>query len=459
MEIIRVEIEDTLRIRGLVIEPDGPVVEIRGKNGVGKTCAGVAIEATLFGKGKIAQPIRRGAKKATTIVTLGDNGEIKLHVTKMWTAADEYLTVRNHPGGRPLASPQAILDAIVSPLAFDPQMFAHAGTKDQFEMSLEVIPLGLGLDYHKHKAERAEIYEERRVANAEKKRTEIVLAETPEPPDGTPDVEVLTGALLRQRKDLADKHRNYEEIVRHSEHAQRACEEAEDQITTTDIAHKRTVEQMDDRIEQLRREREAEIALQDITRAEQDDQLANAEEEAKLAMSELSNAEEPRNEQFDEIDKAIETAAQVNANVARKQQHAAAVNSSNQANATAKDKDDALTAHDRKLDEALENAKVPIEGMTLEDGCVKWDGLPISQAAESSKIVIGLALAMAKQPELRVVWIQNASLMDAGTKKLVYAYAKTEHIQVIEEIVTDDPELVIVCPKFDTEEPEDEKEA
>src|SRR3990167_90897 len=138
MKIIRLSAENFKRLRAVEITPDGSVVVIRGRNAQGKTSVMDAIAAALGGKDLCREkPIRDGEERAEITVDLGE-----YTITRVFTAKDSYLTVKNADGAK-IANPQARLDGLIGKISFDPLEFTRTKPGDQVKLLAEIT----GVDF------------------------------------------------------------------------------------------------------------------------------------------------------------------------------------------------------------------------------------------------------------------------------------------------------------------------
>lgn len=75
--------------------------------------------------------------------------------------------------------------------------------------------------------------------------------------------------------------------------------------------------------------------------------------------------------------------------------------------------------------------KYPIDGLGFnDDGLLTFGGLPLEQASQAEQIRVSMAIGLAQKPELRVVLLRDASLLDAKSLAIVYAEAERLKAQI-----------------------------
>src|SRR5512138_480602 len=128
-KITKLEVTNFKRIRAIEIEPSGAIVQVRGRNGAGKSSCLDAIAAALGGeKLAPAEPIRRGTDCAVIRVEL-DDGTV---VERRWTASGSTLKLMSKEGAK-FDKPQKRLDDLIGRLSFDPLAFSRLPAKEQAE--------------------------------------------------------------------------------------------------------------------------------------------------------------------------------------------------------------------------------------------------------------------------------------------------------------------------------------
>src|SRR5882672_10796689 len=123
MKIIELQVEGIKRIRAVTIRPDGSLVEVTGANGEGKTSTLDAMWMAFKGRCGVIEPVRRGEERGHIKVTFrrDKQGDVTMD-----------LKVVQADGAEVRRSPQAMLDALVGSMSFDPLEFSRMGPKDQF---------------------------------------------------------------------------------------------------------------------------------------------------------------------------------------------------------------------------------------------------------------------------------------------------------------------------------------
>lgn len=394
MKIVQLRAENVKRLQAVEITPDGNLVVVSGKNGAGKSSVLDSIWYALGGKEAlkgVRKPIRDGEKRAEVSLDLGD-----LRVTRSWTADDKtYLRVEAQDGKK-FSSPQQVLDNIIGRFSFDPLAFVRQAEKEQVATLLDM--LNLPVDIPAMDQRRAEVYDHRTEVGRVVVKLEGQLAGMPEPPDDLPASESSgTEVMEAYRAALEVEHANDQVMQRWAE------------------------------VEGLIDDTRAEIETIKQQLLDKGAELAALIEEQESLLVRVSNLTDPNPSQYKERLAELEL---VNAQVreARQREAVAAELRVNQAAYHALTHEiDEVDAEKKRV---LEAAAMPIDGLGFDDGGVTYQGLPLKQAATSEQLRVGLAIAMALNPTLRVVRISDGSLLDEGGMQLVSEMAAAGDMQV-----------------------------
>lgn len=394
--IIKLQANNFKRLRAVEITPDpeSGVVRICGRNGQGKSSVLDAIMAAVGGKAACpSDPIRHGEDRSDIRLELDD-----LVVVRRFTAINSYLEVTT-PEGAAYKSPQAILDKLIGRLSFDPLAFSRMSGRDRRQALLSIANLDLDLDSHEARIKAA--YEERRDVGRDVKQLEAeIQGMTPPAPDCPKEERSISEASARLQEELAKR---------------RALEDRANEI---DLAR---IHVQDARDLVAQRERELDEARDALTRSEQ-----------RLAA--VSSKALP-DHHVDEAQLALETIDEHNQQVRAARAYRSKVAQLEGRRQDYRGCEAALHALEDAKRDALGAADLPIPGLGLTDSEVTFGGVPYDQLATSEQIRIGLAMAMAANPKLRVIHIRDGSLLDSKTMATITEMVEAEGYQLWIECV------------------------
>jgi DNA repair exonuclease SbcCD ATPase subunit len=400
MRIVSLRAENVKRLKAVEITPEGDVVVISGRNAQGKSSVLDAIWMALAGGSgakETTRAIRDGEEKASVQLDLGD-----MTVLRKWTKAGTTLEVRTAEGMK-YPSPQAVLDGLIGRLSFDPLAFAQQDARHQVETLLSVVDLPF--DPEELDQRRSAVFDARTDVNRETKRLEAQLEGVPSFPDDTPDEEVSAAGLAKELQAANDAVREVEQLG----HAVNDAHEA--------FAH-------------------AKAGLAEATRRFEDAESALAAQKAALEALPEPPDPGPIGERLAALDA---TNAAVRAKQDRARLRADRDESANRSVALTEE----LKAIDKTKEDAISAAKMPLEGLSFDADGVLYDGVPFSQASSAEQLRVGIAMAMALNPTIRVIRITDGSLLDTENLALIAEMAGDNDFQVWVERVDETGEVGI----------------
>ena len=431
MKIIRLNAENFMRLNAVEITPQGNTVLITGKNGQGKSSVLEAIMSALCGKRhQPKKPIKDGEDSAEIVVQT-ENWVIKRTFT---AAGGGSITITNKDGMR-AQSPQALLDKIVGKVGFDPMLFIRLGETATGEREQLAIVMRLaGLDFSDIDAKITTTKTDRSSIRTDKERYEreardIAVAE------GTPDEEVSVVKLAEKLQSINAFNEEQREIQRQvdSKNELATCKEEDaDKLANIIGCFKEEIEELENKIKE---ENLNYSALAD----EANDLGLEAEDLADSVQEVVDPAE---------ITTQISTTEVTNADVRLKKQKAELLEKAE----TEAEKWRFLGKKTKNLEAQkatrLSDAKMPLEGMSVtEDGVMILDEktgawVPLSQVNDAEKLKVGMGIAMALNPELRVILMKGNDL-DEDSLKLVSKMAKDKDYMVWIERIEGEGGIVI----------------
>jgi energy-coupling factor transporter ATP-binding protein EcfA2 len=403
MRIVQLTAENYGRLSAVDIRPTGDLVEITGRNAQGKTSVLNAIWSALKHAENVQSvPIHLGADSARIRLDLGE-----LIVERKFTPSGTTLIVENAEGAR-FRSPQSVLDALVGALSFDPLAFTRKKPREQFDDLRRVAKVEVDFDaldgLNKRDFERRT--EVNRQAKAARAKAEALPPVTVE----SADKFVETQAEILDRMEKASQHNAAidAEIMRRQGERERAESLAAD------------AGKYDAEVIELRAKAGALSKRADAIRQQSRDIFDELGKAPALPASENVADLRARLDRVREFEKALAAVNQ------RKQHEETAGDLERQANAIT----DAMAAREKRKADAIAAAKFPVAGLGLGDGVVTLNGIPLAQASSAEQLRVSLAVAMAANPKLRVIRIQDGSLLDPDSLAVIESMAAAADFQI-----------------------------
>ncbi len=416
MRIVNFKAENFKILKAIEISPSGDVVKIGGKNGQGKSSVLDAIWVTLAGRGVgPAMLIRKGEEECRLQL---DTGE--LIITRKFTAKEggqmtDSIKVQRQNGDI-VSKPQNVLNELMGQIGFDPFAFVSLKPDAQAETLLAMVPLPIDLDADAE-ADATDFATRRdlnRDAAALKAQIDAIQTRDDLPADA-PDRSALTAKLASAADTNSAIERERARRLELTNVIQRRIDDCERDL---------------ERVKQLRAEADALAA--NIT------ERANGTDERQAELEALPPLGDP-------VDTAavraeLESAEAILAAIDQQKRradlvtrHAALVE---QADARTK----AMVDREKVRNEALGKAKMPIDGLGFavnDKGkpVVMFNGIPFDQASTAEQIKASTAIAMAGNPELRVLRIKDGSLLDEDSLAIIAGMARDEDFQLWIEVV------------------------
>lgn len=395
-KIVKLTIENFKRIKYAEIIPTDNIVVIGGKNGQGKTSVLDSFVSALCGVDTnfLPMPIREGAAYAKNTVDIGD-----YVITRKWTSSDKtYIQIKTKEGKK-VDPPQQFLNKQIGKLSFDPLEFCNYDPKKQVEVLLNLI--GLKEPLQKIDEEKKKTYEERTDINREINRLEAQIKMLPVPEKHLPGTKIDT-------QDLIIELNQANGIIRENQNVRNELMNVE---ATIDNAEKEVF-----RIKKRMADLESQLIIyqgkRDILRNKITQDPDVNEITDKIARS---------NEINNKIDKIEEYKI-------KKTEYNGKLTASEYCTERLKE------LENEKVN-LLKGVHFPVDGLGFTEEGVLFNNVPFIQCSSSEKLKVSIPVAMALNPELRVVRIMNGNLLDKDSKQYIKKIAKEQDFQVwVEEV-------------------------
>lgn len=396
MKILNLAIENTKRVKAVALEPaENGLTVIGGRNGQGKTSVLDAISWALGGeKFRPTNAKRDDSVIPPYIKVTLDNGLVVERKGK-----NSALTVTD-PSGRKAG--QRLLDELVSELALDLPKFMRATDREKAATLLEIIGVGDQLTALDQEETRA--YNERLALGRIADQKEAFVKSMPYHTDAPKEL-VSAAELLRRHNAI---------LARNAENQRKR--EIRDELYA---ARNRIAEEM-------RR----------IT--EQYDAVCR---ECDIAEK---NAQDLEDESTEEIQRDLDRIDEINRKVRANLDHDKAEEDAREATRAY----NALTAKidelRRKKRDLLDGAKLPLPGLSVEKGCLIYNGKAWDCMSSSEQLRVSTAIVRALNPNCGFVLMDQLEKMDMETMREFGAWLESEGLQVIATRVSTGEECQII---------------
>jgi len=383
---------------------------VSGRNAQGKTSLFDAIRLCVGGaKLTDGKPVRDGEDKAVVELDLGD-----LIVKRSLTAKGGNTVTVNAKDGTAIKQPQDVLNKLYNKIAFNLLEFVEMKGKERYGLLKDVLGVGDQIEEmeDKHKA----LYDERTVANRLVKETEAKMSGV--------KVDDLVGYEKSSIAEIVAELEKAQKYNSHTDQLKREIEGHEQDIINREKAIANNLQ----KIKSLNEENKTLEKL--IT--DSDSAIANKK---PLIVEPIDT--EPIKQKMNRLE---DTNAIVDQNI-KHRDLAAELTKQEEASKFIETKMDAIT---KKIKNTMEAIKMPIKGLSMAGGDVLYNGVPVDQASASEKLRVSMAIAMALKPEMKVILITDASLLDSDSMAEVEKIAEENGFQVWMELVDDTGQVGIV---------------
>lgn len=396
IKINKLEIENVKRVKAVKIEPTANGLTIvGGKNNQGKTTVIDSIAWALGGdKFRPSDAQRDGSVIPPTLHIVLSNG---LVVERKGKNSD--LKVTDPTGTK---AGQQLLNEFVEQLALDLPKFMNSSNREKAETLLKII--GAGAQLYEYERQEKELYNKRlaigQIADQKKKYAK----EQPYYTDA-PKVPISASELIRQQQDI---------LARNGENQRK-------RLNLQNISDK--VNRLSNQIAAL--QRELDVAIED----------------QKIAVKSAVNLHDESTEELERnIANIEEINRKVRANLDKDKAEDDALDYANQYNTLTTQIDN---VRQLKID-LLKNANLPLQGLSVEDGELTYNGKKWDCMSGSEQLRVAVAIVRKLNPKCGFVLMDKLEQMDLDTLQEFGLWLEQEGLQVIATRVSTGKECAIV---------------
>ncbi len=396
MKINKLEIENVKRVHAVCIEPtQNGLTVIGGRNGQGKTSVLDALAWALGGERyRPSNPQNDSSVIPPSIRVILNNG---LVVERKGKNSD--LKVIDPIGEK---SGQQLLNSFVEELAIDLPRFLHSTDKEKADTLLRII--GVGDQLAALERQETELYNNRRTIGQIADQKEKFAKEQTYYPDA-PKEPVSASDLIKQQQDILAqngenqrKRQNLSCIEGEAEKLQRQLSELQEKIRLNaadlETARKSALDLVDESTEAL------EKSIQDI------DEI-NRKVRTNLDKEKAEEDARHYSEQYQTLTAELDVVRQ-------------------------------------KKTDLLQAANLPLPGLTVDEGVLKFNGFPWDNMSGSDRLKVATAIVRKLNPQCGFVLLDQLEQMDIQTLQEFGAWLEQEGLQAIATRVSTGGECSII---------------
>lgn len=381
---------------------------VGGENGSGKTSAVRALLLALCGRSGASIPdpaLKIGEKTGWIRVNLSDNPSSGLDALSIEMELErrangtvkETLRVLNS-SGEEAASPRKLLQDLYASKALDPSVFDRMDKSTRRKTLIELA----GLDIDAFNAELSTLNAERKAADGIlKKMTAAAEAAGEGVDENAPDQEIDVSNLLA--------------IIEQNEEERWEINQ-----------DKATLHELEQALEEAKKAYEA----------------AQESLKAFLKKSKHNNTPPPDTGPMRE---QLAKSSEINEAVRKKRRWQESLKEKELAAAELASAQSMLKECVEKHELAIAQAQWPVPGLSIDNDGVVYNGVPYELLNTAKRMYLSASIAIALNPTLRLLVIENGSEMDKTTLAELDALLKQHNFQAIVEVVTRNPQDDAMC--------------
>lgn len=474
MKCVKIKIKNLFGIREY--EMNGQSVELSGKNGAGKTSVIDAIRYGLTNKSDRDYIIRNGENEGEILIET-DNG-IRIDRKSRANQAD-YKSVKKD--GREVGSPESFLRDIFTTLQLSPVEFMEMDKKQQNAIILDMIEYDWDLKKIKEwfgeipdwvsydqnilqvlndiQADSGFYFQHRQDINRDMRNKRAFIE------DIASAIPVGYDAAKWESENVGDLYKQIERIRKDNETIEKA---------------KRLLENRSNKIRSFEADKEIELSAIDREFTGKETRLkeliASLEEQIRSSKKELAGLGEKKQDKIAIAEEKYKAnIAKYDAELTEYEEYATkeltdVSGLSEQAETAEKMKGhlneyrrmenlqaevEKLAEETRLLTEKIEKARtlpgeilqeatIPIEGLTVQNGIPLIHGLPISNLSDGEKLDLCIDVAIQKPNGLQIILIDGVEKLSTDMRNELYRKCKDKGLQFISTRTTDDDFLTVI---------------
>lgn len=397
LTIVQLEVRNVTNIKALRITPDKKVIVLTGKNESGKTNVLNIVQSFMDGL-KLKMPIRKGEDRGDATI---DFGEFKAR--KRWTAKGEGLEVwKDLPDGKKqtYSSPRTFLNELSGTMV-DP-MNLYTLMKDDSKKFRDTLAKLVGLDLTDLKNEEQGVRDVRKLINDKIRDALAQLKEMTAPDPETPNEEKSFKEKLDGVNRLREKKATFEFA------------------TETKEEYQNDLRKNHERIKEL----QDEVIL-----------LEEKNTGIRTKMDAVEIPEQITPEQISAAEAEVEKLEETNVEIREAIRYRRKVKESQKFQKDSDEQTQKIERIQQDIQSRIASCSFPVEGLSLSEDTVLYEGKPIDVASSGRQIRIFTKIAVAMSPRIKVILIRDGSFLDSeGFKEVCQVAEESGYLIFFEKV-------------------------
>ena len=473
MKISKIKIKNLFGIAEQEI--GGKSIELSGKNGAGKTSVIDAIRFALTNRSDRKYIIRKGENEGEIYVETDTGLTID---RKARAARGDYKSIKEN--GREIGSPESFLQGLFVPLQLEPMQFIQMSEKEQnavildmihFDWNLETIKRWFGeivpdVNYEQNilsvlndiQAENGYYFQTRQNLNRDIRSKKAIIEDIgrslPAGSDGAKWEHENIGDLYTQieriRKNNSDIEKAKAIVEGHDQKIRGFQADKEIKLAALDkemASEEKNIDTelatLNERIKALAEKKKGLASVkadkQKLIESEYKEAVAKYDTEV-LHYADLAIREQ------EPVDELVAKASEVE----KMKEHISEWKRMLSIIAEVQDLEEQSKELTKKIEKArnlpgeiLQEATLPIEGLSIEGGIPLIKGLPISNLSEGEKLDLAVDVSIANPGGLQIILLDGTEKLSDENRNHLYAKCKAKGVQMIATRTSNDDELVV----------------
>ena len=475
MRTTKIQIRNMFGIKETTL--DGSSVEISGPKGAGKTSVLDAIRYALTNRSDRDYIVHQGADSGEIIIET-DTG---MSIDRKAIPGKGAGTVKVKQGQMIQSRPAEFLNTIFTPLQLNPVEFCQLSRQEKNRTILSLIEfpwdmnwireqfgeIPQGVDYSQHilqvlndiQSERGVYFQSRQGVNRDIRNKQAFIEDIARDIPGGFDFEKWNSY------PISDKYQELEKVRAQNSRIERAkafragydgkirgfAAQRDMDIAAIDSAISHERETIVGTIERLRAEIQSQQEKLNSLQAKRADKVAVVNSEYDTNVAQL-NADTGVADQYADravidtaaLEKEIQTADAMRRHLNEYQRMQSMEHEVEELTEKSEDLTQKIELARELPAKILEQAKIPVEGLTVENGVPLIHGLPISNLSDGELLELCVDISVCKPGQLEIILIDGAERLDKESREKLYARCKAKGLQLIATRVTDSDEMEVV---------------